>query len=152
LSTGPKLEVWVESLFFTLSIFHENLLLPSAFFPENEEISAPPPCAPEYIYFMKIGQPTLSERKIQRSGPFIAPTMSENDVMSEIEDYGSEWSITFKAKRNTIAVGSQSSGLVLADACLLLWGTSYFLASRCKMRLIPRSKNDSGKNRRNQKA
>jgi hypothetical protein len=78
--------------------------------------------------------------------------MSEDDVVSEIEDYGLQWSITFKAKRNTIAVGSQSSSLVLADARLILSGTSYFLASRCKVRLIPRSKNDSGKSRRNQKA
>jgi len=72
--------------------------------------------------------------------------------MSEIEDYGLKWSIAFKAKRNAIAVASQSSSLVLADARLLLWEASYFLASRCKVRLIPRSKNDSGKNRRNQKA
>ena len=69
---------------------------------------------------MKIGQPKLSERKSQRSGLFITPAMSEDDVMSEIEDYGLQWSITFKAKRNAIAVGSQSSGLVLTDARLLL--------------------------------
>ena len=69
---------------------------------------------------MKIGQPKLSERKSQRSGLFITPAMSEDDVMSEIEDYGLQWSITFKAKRNALAVGSQSSGLVLADARLLL--------------------------------
>ena len=30
--------------------------------------------------------------------------------------------------------------------------TGYFLASRCKVRLTPRSNNDSGKSRRNQKA
>ncbi|MCJ7782795.1 MAG: hypothetical protein MUP41_02615, partial [Desulfobacterales bacterium] len=62
----------------------------------------------------------LSERKSQRSGLFVPPAMSEDDVVSEIEDYGLQWSITFKAKRNAIAVGSQSSGLVLADARLLL--------------------------------
>jgi len=71
---------------------------------------------------MKIGQPKLSdpERKSQRSGLFVPPAMSEDEVVSEIEDYGLQWSITFKAKRNALAVGSQSSGLVLADARLLL--------------------------------
>ena len=49
---------------------------------------------------MKIGQPKLSERKSQRSGLSVTPAMSEDDVMSEIEDYGLEWRITFKAKRN----------------------------------------------------
>jgi hypothetical protein len=42
--------------------------------------------------------------------------------MPEIEDYGLKWSITFKAKRNAITVGSQFSGLVLADPRLLVWG------------------------------
>jgi hypothetical protein len=79
-------------------------------------------------------------------------SICEDDVMSEIESYGLEWSVTFRAGRNAIPVGSQSSGLVLADARVLLWGTSYFLASRCKVCLTPRSKSDSGKNRRNQKA
>ena len=69
---------------------------------------------------MKIGQPKLSEREAQRSGLLVPPAMSEDDVMSEIEDYGLQWSITFKARRNAIAVGVQSSGLVLADARLLL--------------------------------
>ena len=34
----------VKSLFLTLPIFHESFLLTSGFSPENEEISAPPPC------------------------------------------------------------------------------------------------------------
>ena len=33
----------VKSLSLTLSIFHEHFLLTPGFFPENEEISAPPP-------------------------------------------------------------------------------------------------------------
>jgi len=37
---------------------------------------------------MKFGQPKLSERKSQKSGLFATPTKSEDDVMSEIEDYG----------------------------------------------------------------
>jgi hypothetical protein len=32
----------LESLFFTLSIFHEHFLLTPGFFPENEEIFTPP--------------------------------------------------------------------------------------------------------------
>jgi hypothetical protein len=74
----------------------------------------------EYIYFINIGQPKLSERKSQRSGLLVTPAMSEDEVMSEIEHYGLQCSMTFKAKRNAIAVGSQSSGLALADARLLL--------------------------------
>jgi len=34
--------LWAGS--FTLPIFHESFLLTPGFFPENEEISAPPPC------------------------------------------------------------------------------------------------------------
>jgi len=48
---------------------------------------------------MEIGQPKLSERRIQRSGLFVSPAMSEDDIMSEIEDYGLQWSITFKEKK-----------------------------------------------------
>jgi hypothetical protein len=62
--------LWFESLSLALSIFYESLLLTPGFFPENEEISAPPPCdcQLEYIYFMKIGQPKVSERKNEKSG------------------------------------------------------------------------------------
>jgi hypothetical protein len=35
----------------------------SSFFPENKEIYTPPLCGLEYIYFTRIGQPKLSERK-----------------------------------------------------------------------------------------
>ena len=34
----------VEALSLTLPIFHGSFLLTSGFFPENKEISAPPPC------------------------------------------------------------------------------------------------------------
>ena len=50
-----------------LPIFYKGFC-PQAFFPKNKEISAPPPCELEYIYFMKIGQPNLAERKSQRGG------------------------------------------------------------------------------------
>jgi hypothetical protein len=43
----------------------------------NEEISAPPPCGLEYTYFMKIGQPKLSERKRQKGGVFVPLTTDE---------------------------------------------------------------------------
>ena len=34
----------VESLSMALPIFHKHFLLTAGLFPENEEISAPPPC------------------------------------------------------------------------------------------------------------
>ena len=43
----PLVQNWrsgVESLSLSLSIFHERFPLTLGFFPENEEISAPPPC------------------------------------------------------------------------------------------------------------
>jgi hypothetical protein len=50
----------VEGL--TLPLFHKRILLTPGFISENEEISAPPPFDLEYINFIKIGQPKLSER------------------------------------------------------------------------------------------
>jgi len=47
---------------------------------------------------MKIGQSKLLERETQRSGLLVTPAMSEDDVMSEIEDCGLNWSIAFKQK------------------------------------------------------
>ena len=64
----PLVENWkcgVECLFLTLPTFHGSFFLTPGFFPKNKEISAPLPCGLEYIYFMKIGQPKLSESKGQ---------------------------------------------------------------------------------------
>jgi hypothetical protein len=65
----------VEFLALTLPIFHESSLLTPGFFSASEEISAPPPdgssiddCRLEYTYFMKIGQPKLSEGKSEAPG------------------------------------------------------------------------------------
>jgi hypothetical protein len=56
----------VETLSLALPIFHESLLLPPGFFPENEEISTPPPYGLSIVdwndtKFMRVGQPKLSE-------------------------------------------------------------------------------------------
>jgi hypothetical protein len=41
----------------------------------------------EYIYFMKIGQPKLSERKSQRSGLVVIPTTVQSMTARKINDY-----------------------------------------------------------------
>jgi hypothetical protein len=60
-----------------LPIFHESFLLTPGFFPLKTKKYLrrhPADCRLEYIYFMKIGQPKLSERETQRSGLFVPPT------------------------------------------------------------------------------
>jgi hypothetical protein len=62
--SGKRL--WSRIFILDLAYISRNIPSPPGFFPESEEISAPPPFELEYIYFMKIGQPKLSERKGQR--------------------------------------------------------------------------------------
>jgi hypothetical protein len=48
----------------------------------NEEISPPPPCGlmNEYIYFVKIGQPKLSERVTQVGSLFHLQIIGRNNI------------------------------------------------------------------------
>jgi hypothetical protein len=56
----------IESLFLTLSIFHEGFLLTPGFFPENEEIPAPPPCG--FLFEIYIFYENWSTETFRKSG------------------------------------------------------------------------------------
>jgi len=67
-----------DPVFFLTSLYFTHITFsPQAFFLENEEISTPPPCGLEYIYFMKIGQPKLSERETQEVGCLLQLSLGE---------------------------------------------------------------------------
>jgi hypothetical protein len=52
-----------------LPIFHESILLTPGFFPENEDISAPPPCGFQigiYIFYENCSTETFRKRESKK--------------------------------------------------------------------------------------
>ncbi len=93
---GSNFYPWL-CLYFTKVSFW-----PPSFFPENEEISTPPPlwlliadCWLEYIYFMKNGQPKLSERETQRCGLLVTPTYLQSKLTFIPDHCGKKGSMKF---------------------------------------------------------
>jgi hypothetical protein len=90
--SSPNPYFGVESSSSTSSIFHESFLLALGLAPENEEISAPPPCGfliGIYLFYENWSTETFRKKESNRwAVPYTY--LSANEASLRTEDFGGE--------------------------------------------------------------